>query len=333
MPTLDVRGKDVREYANDASLTVQGLTVNFSSLYPLTEVQARKLATSFELARRAVDAASHALAEIALGADAPSRRVGAQGGAGATGAAPIPPAAADALVRHLKFGALPSVPGKSHEAAADWPTWKADIVKVYQSLRALRAGLAGNVTISDSKSRAIRAFVEEARPNKPYMQGLTNAEAIAKVTAVGNPAATAQLDGQVQRHKVEQNLAGYVRVRTAEKARMQEAGTWDAWGAKDPFVRVAPENKASIHIDFDYLTAHPRLFVAYMILHEATHKFCHTRDFAYAGQAAYATMDKASALMNADSFAFLTVSLYKMHPFEDRDHIMSATGRGVDLES
>jgi len=57
--------------------------------------------------------------------------------------------------------------------------------------------------------------------------------------------------------------------------------------------------------------------VAATIIHEASHKFCDTRDFAYSEDPAYRSLTLANALMNADSYAFTAICLYKKCFFAD----------------
>ena len=50
--------------------------------------------------------------------------------------------------------------------------------------------------------------------------------------------------------------------------------------------------------------------VALTLIHEASHKFIDTFDFAYVYDPVYEQLTTAQALRNADSFAFAAVSIY-----------------------
>jgi hypothetical protein len=93
---------------------------------------------------------------------------------------------------------------------------------------------------------------------------------------------------------------------------------------KDPNTNKWTANQlGSIHINFQMLvnsTKSPKITVARTIIHEATHKFKDTEDFAYAWYhpaegiapaAAYNSMTKGQAMDNADSFAYTAICLYK----------------------
>lgn len=75
--------------------------------------------------------------------------------------------------------------------------------------------------------------------------------------------------------------------------------------------RLRAQDQGSIHINFPTLldqSGVPEASVAKTIIHEASHKFCDTRDFAYADQPAYRQLG-ADAIRNADSYGYGALSL------------------------
>jgi hypothetical protein len=82
-----------------------------------------------------------------------------------------------------------------------------------------------------------------------------------------------------------------------------------------PYIDMAPEDRGSIHINFMALLRPEKsvtdLGVARTIIHEASHKFCNTQDYAYASpEMVYDRTPSHQKLWNADSYAFCAVSLY-----------------------
>ena len=54
-----------------------------------------------------------------------------------------------------------------------------------------------------------------------------------------------------------------------------------------------------IHIEFSYAAMYPRRFLAHCIVHEATHKFADTDDYAYTDEDEYAGLTAARRINNA----------------------------------
>jgi hypothetical protein len=81
------------------------------------------------------------------------------------------------------------------------------------------------------------------------------------------------------------------------------------------YEELRTQYRKSIHIDFDLLDTaaergRPELtIVARAILHEASHKFAGSADFAASDWAAYQTISPAQAVNNADSLAWVCVCL------------------------
>jgi hypothetical protein len=98
---------------------------------------------------------------------------------------------------------------------------------------------------------------------------------------------------------------------------------------------VDANDKGSIHLNFLTQLADrsvTNLRVAGTIIHEASHKFCDTRDFAYSQNAAYGALTSTQALMNADSYAFTAICLYKNHVFHD-EAAMTTAPTGINMNA
>jgi hypothetical protein len=77
----------------------------------------------------------------------------------------------------------------------------------------------------------------------------------------------------------------------------------------------APDQLGSIKINFPQLLSvtEALLGVARTIVHEATHKFFDALDYAYVHEQAYDALTPSQSLMNADSYAWTAISLYRGH--------------------
>lgn len=80
--------------------------------------------------------------------------------------------------------------------------------------------------------------------------------------------------------------------------------------AADPGgLRIAERGR--IHVNFQWCTTRRAQRVGRTIIHEASHKFCGTRDHAYKYNPAYATLTQAEAWTNADSIACFAYYCWK----------------------
>jgi hypothetical protein len=85
--------------------------------------------------------------------------------------------------------------------------------------------------------------------------------------------------------------------------------------------------RGSIHIEFNLLKQALRPVVSMTIIHEASHKFCGTKDHAYAYDPDYKRLTKAQAADNADSYAYFCWSLYLGRVVTDKDALAIAFKR------
>ena len=87
---------------------------------------------------------------------------------------------------------------------------------------------------------------------------------------------------------------------------------------------LPPETKGTIHINFHLLLGRaefPMMSVAKTLIHEASHKFLDTFDYAYGEEPHYRGMTEAQALRNADSYALAAVSLYRQTLIHDASEL------------
>jgi hypothetical protein len=112
-------------------------------------------------------------------------------------------------------------------------------------------------------------------------------------------------------------------------------GELQRYAAGDESIRLAAEDKGSIHINFTSQLANQsvrNVQVACTIIHEASHKFADTRDFYYTSDAGYRTMSKSNAMRNADSYGFAAICLYKKHMFAD-EQAMATPPTGMNMNA
>jgi hypothetical protein len=201
----------------------------------------------------------------------------------------------DALQWHFKLPPLggASTPGE-RIAAATWKTWVEPMKQIRSTLAATLAGLSTNgITIADN---FMTVFKRELRAG-----------------------GTSEI-GNVQRAiSAAAGSRGAVSLKKAAITAMPQEDR-DKRSRNDLSAALTPDQKGSIHINFVTQLAGGQtknLHVARTIIHEATHKFADTRDFAYADDAGYKDLSMEQALCNADSYAYTAVSLYKNYFFKN----------------
>src|SRR6266566_7898577 len=151
-------------------------------------------------------------------------------------------------------------------------------------------------------------------------------------------AATGQAVGQPMQHDDEVHSAqfsadGQHVVTTAaddkmEKERVWNAETGEALGELQGPVYFTPMCiPKGIHIEFSNVTKYPRLLLALAIVHEATHKFAHTEDHAYTDDDNYKKLIVAQRIENADSFAYVAISIFLNQLIKDLEEFLKAVPR------
>jgi hypothetical protein len=216
------------------------------------------------------------------------------------------------------------------------------VTRLKRNFGLLDAGLSAAYTISDHRARFLSQFVAENKTAIEEASGKTFATSAALVTSLcaedgwGKDASFWALSKRLYYRGVlhalvnQWDLSFDEDVEYGEVKRMvyplirniRQAGTFDneyRWpeGGEDPLTTEIKKT-GSIHIDFgqllnpDQLAQHANLHAACIIIHEASHKFALTADFAYAReQQKYANLSTAQKLNNADSYGYACISLYK----------------------
>jgi hypothetical protein len=268
------------------------------------EVRA-KLVCSVELARRAVSNACERLRWLAVKSDVTLADIG-----------DVP---YRTLRRHFSFAPIPSsgvIPDVT------WTAWAKNINTIAFNLVRISQGLERPVTIADAQASNEKKF---------------HPIGVARLTAFyPDPAKRKMVDEVAQTYARGEAMArsGFVAVKSAANAAMPP-GALSRYLAGDLSVKVDASDKGSIHLNFLTQLADrsvTNLRVAGTIIHEASHKFCDTRDFAYSQDAGYGALTSRQALMNADSYAFAAVCLYKGHVFQD-EAAMTTPPTGVNMNA
>ena len=146
--------------------------------------------------------------------------------------------------------------------------------------------------------------------------------------AVGEPM---QHDDEV--HSAQFTPDGQYVVTTAaddkmEKERVWNAKTGEALGElKGPVYFTQMCTPKGIHIEFSHITKYPRLLLAQCIVHEATHKFANTEDHAYTDDDNYEKLIAAQRIENADSFAYVVISIAKGQLITDLEQFLEVVPR------
>src|SRR5882724_1279538 len=146
--------------------------------------------------------------------------------------------------------------------------------------------------------------------------------------AVGEPM---QHDDEV--HSAQFTPDGQYVVTTAaddkmEKERVWNAKTGEALGElKGPVYFTQMCRPKGIHIEFSHITKYPRLLLAQCIVHEATHKFANTEDHAYTDDDNYEKLIAAQRIENADSFAYVVISIAKGQLITDLEQFLEVVPR------
>lgn len=303
---------------NTKSETHGALTIKYSDDYPLTEPQRAKLLTSFHLAPRVLQSAIGRLDRLAGMAPPLASELGE--------------ATFKTLRWHFKLAPLAGDPAQQGRVnAAAWTQWSADTRHVKRNLEVILLGLSTPVAIADAHASTVAAEKPKAEQLLYAKYGAT----LGQMPAEQRMAVFTLMMGGAKElaEKSAEQTAGYVQPKKAKVRAMAAAGELERRNAKDGSVPIAPEEKGSIHINFATLLAQPQfqsLHVARTIIHEASHKFCDTRDFAYSFQPDYATMTRPQALANADSHAYAAVCLYKDVFFSDAQQMLDA-GKTMNL--
>lgn len=287
--------------------------------YPMGATEEEKLTRSLELACRVLRTVIARLQAIAtLERPAPST----------IGNVPYM-----TLRYHLKLEALGVERGSDVRfAGAGWTAWRVDLERARELAGRILQGLSTHPTIADSHASTVKKDT------------VSNARELLALAATKYQIPANNLPPQMrmgvfmlaEQQAVESSktTAGFVQPRKAVVAAMSP----DEFARRqknEPTAGLQPQDKGSIHINFTTLLGEAKykhLHVARTIIHEASHKFCDTRDFAYSYEPGYASLTKPQAMNNADSHAYAAVCLYKGQFFSD-SQAMQAASAGMDLDT
>ena len=164
-----------------------------------------------------------------------------------------------------------------HHFRADVSSSTRTQTKIASVLTSTADGLAGHVQLSDVLSRYMWNLYEV------YIDGHTWDE-----TRV-------RLKGEYRKDNPQEPRGGYVEDRTRKEEFLNATRTTVKSG--------------NIHVEFSYAAVYPKMFLAHVIVHEATHKFGGTDDYAYTEEDHYARLRLAERINNADSYAYTVLSL------------------------
>jgi hypothetical protein len=234
---------------------------------------------------------------------------------------------------HLKLDGLGLERGEDVRfSGAGWTAWRADLERAREVAGRILQGLSTHPTIADSHASTVK---KETMSNARELLALA---ATKYNTAANNLTPQMRMGvfmlAEQQAVESSKTTAGFVQPRKAVVAAMSP----DEFARRkknEPTAGLQPQDKGSIHINFTTLLGEAKykhLHVARTIIHEASHKFCDTHDFAYSYEPAYATLTKPQAMTNADSHAYAAVCLYKGQFFGDSQTMLAASA-GMDLDT
>jgi hypothetical protein len=163
-----------------------------------------------------------------------------------------------------------------HHFKADIDSPKRVRNQIISVLTRTSTGLAGDVQLSDVLARYRWNLYDVYTNDKSWDE------------------ARRELQGKYRKDNAEKPWAGYVAVETLER----DTGEVMVW-------------LGSMHIEFSYASVYPRPFLAMAIVHEATHKFADTEDWAATDDKKYARLSQRKRIENADSYAYAVLSLYR----------------------
>ena len=259
-----------------------------------------KLVCSLELARRAVSNACEQLRWLAVKSHVTLADIG-----------DVP---YRTLRRHFSLAPFPSsgvIPDVT------WIAWAKNINTIAFNLVRISQGLERPVTIADAQASNEKKF---------------HPIGVARLTAIyPDPAKRQMVDEVAQTYARGEAMArsGFVAVKSAANAAMAP-GELSRYLAGDLSVKVDATDKGSIHLNFLTQLADrsvTNLRVAGTIIHEIGARLSRRGLEAPAG-----ALTPTQALMNADSYAFAAVCLYKGHVFQD-EAAMTTPPTGINMNA
>ena len=294
------------------------LTIKYSKYYRIDEIQQHKLVRSLEMARTCLDAAIKELDRVRE-----------------DNIVLLPRVTKKILTFHFfqNIGYEKSIDSKC----------LADIRQIKQRFNSILVGLTAPVTIADAYGTRVgqaREKTRESFQNKMNERALNNTY-LKDMGIAESP----QFSFQEYREEILKSVRaaeddlkearGFVALKSQTSDRLKQANQLDDWHSgklasrsevPSLAVELSSDELGSIHLNFMRLLRTgdepPGLLsVAQTIIHEASHKFIGTHDFAYAGENRYSNLDTRQAMLNADSYAFAVCSLARQRLFKDGNHL------------
>jgi hypothetical protein len=315
---------------NTASVQHGNLTIKYSPEYPISETQAHKLSRSLELACVILKSAIKQITPICNGV-----AIDKAGNLKTT-------------LEILDYHFFQNSPIKRESKEV---FWRGDVIKITHNFRRIQCALQCPVVIADAYSSTVLNALEKTKADisndklmhaelgwtwdmsdEEYVGKLNSARRVADTEAmmargyVAAKRATIQelnakgLSGKYKSGALATPIGPAERL-LASGVAGERVPNWMT--PQDPRLQVelAAEQLGSIHINFRrMLRAEDPLsdsMVARTIIHEASHKYVSTHDFAYAGDDDYERLDRRQSLLNADSYAFAAASLARNRLFKN----------------
>jgi hypothetical protein len=294
--STDPKDAEVRKKGTlDRTLTVSAnLVVNFYSGQPPTQRQVQILEDSLFIAKRALLAARTIVHDMRAALLDPSFSRASITDSKGN----LKPAIYDTFTNHMHFAEL--------KDRTDWRAWASDLETMTEFFAADCQYLFGRPVVGDTHRLVL----------KPAFAVVTNPELQKKIAG----------DGKASE--------GFVNLKKSAWAKIdQNPALFDEWiGGRHKF---QPEEWGNIKVDFRLLGTAPRLQIAGTLIHESTHKMKNAVDHCYASTSGtYKTLTKAQAMDNADSYAFVAISLYKMTYIKNDKKLKElGTSKAFDAES
>jgi hypothetical protein len=299
---------------NTFSVQRGNLTIKFSRYYRIDESQQHKLVRSLEMAWTCLSEAIKRLESIRSH----------------TNASAVPQSTKDILSFHF-------FQNNGYPRAIN-AHWVMDVAQIKRNFTKILVGLRSPVAIADSYGTTVGRAWEEKR--KSFEENLLS------MVDMGLGAPTFDDYRQEIRKTVRaaeeaaKEVRGFVAPKSSTRDRLSEAQLGDFKSGKlaprdalkyrtdtpKMAVQLSSEDFGSIHLNFlrvlrtDNLPP-SELSIAQTIIHEASHKFVGTHDFAYAGENGYSKLDRREAMLNADSYALAAPSLARDCLFKDGNHL------------
>jgi hypothetical protein len=294
--STDPKDAEVRKKGTlDCTLAVSAnLVVNFHSSKPPTQAQVQFLEDALFIAKRAL------LAARTIVHDMRSAILSAKFSRASITEidGELKPAIYETFTYHMHFPALTD--------RKDWSAWQPDLETMTEFFAADCQYLFGRPVVGDT----IRLVL------KPAYAVVTNKELQKKITGDGTAS------------------EGFVNLKKSAWAKIdQKPELFEEWVGGS--YKFQPEEWGNIKVDFALLSKVPRLQIAGTLIHESTHKMKNAVDHCYASSTgAYKSLTKAQAMDNADSYAFVAISLYKM-AYIKNDNALKLLGstKAIDTES